>query len=578
MASLSGLYALWLLCFNLSTDKVLFRFLSNNSLTGTIPATWSKLNLETLLLDNNNFSQFDVASLPTSVNVLTLSCQNQTINDTHRCDIPPGLNISSLLLLNRKLKRLSVIDVQNTTSIFNRTRIWTDWSYRLHDVEQWGAVILCAFLFLVFVCGVIVEVLHARGQLRVSPRAWLGYLDYRANVRKSSVVGCFVFVAFFTTIFFVVVEVWTFRYASQRETINTVPFEENDMTDRLNFTFHLEINGSRARLEVNDSWYTTKRNYLGFDTPPTYHASSFSAPVGWDVNGSQLQRAVDFSFTLGDAGGFAWSLGATAGKPPSEDIMLPAAWYAPALRGAFTGVRHYGAIAASIRVDNIRGTYDMSGIAGYQVPNRRQADGSGLFSCVELVDISVLATPFNVSVIGDPPSGTKPQRYQTYLFTEAVQPQVISRASDSCGETTVRMTMIRKDFMVNHHVSRIQSTVSLLTKLLGLVGGVSKTVMFATRVWFFLLKRWRAKKFKGTENAPDLIVLKADDSETGSWEAQSAWNRNSSERIEKAEARIEKTEARHMHSEARIEKSEALIAEWKARVEKLEELLRVNAL
>ena len=124
---------------------------------------------------------------------------------------------------------------------------------------------------------------------------------------------------------------------------------------------------------------------------------------------------------------------------------------------------------------------------------------------------------------------------------------------------------------------------------------------------FFLLKRWRAKKFKGTENAPDLIVLlKADDSETGGWEAQWAWNRNSSERHMKSEARHMKTEARieksearhmksevrhmksearhmnsearHMNSEARIEKTEALIAEWKARVEKLEELLRVNTL
>ena len=117
-----------------------------------------------------------------------------------------------------------------------------------------------------------------------------------------------------------------------------------------------------------------------------------------------------------------------------------------------------------------------------------------------------------------------------------------------------------------------------VTKLLGLVGGVSKVVMFATRIWFFGLKRWRAKKFKGTKEVHNLVVLTLDENETGSWEAQSAWNRNSSERIEKSEARIEKSEARHMNSEARIEKSEALIAEWKARVEKLEELLRVNAL
>ena len=481
------------------------RFLQNNSLTGTIPGAWSNLlNLEVLQLNNNNFSHFDVASLPMNLKVLTLSCQNQTINDTHRCDIPPGLNTSSLLTLNQDLKNLTVIDVQNTTATFNRTRVWNDRSYLLHDFEVWGAVTLCSFLFVSTVFGAIFECLHARGQLRVSPRAWLVYLDYRANVRKSAVVGYFVFVAIFATIYFVVVEVWTWRYASQAEAVNTVPFEEYQMSDRLNFTFHLSVGGRRVPVEVVDPWYTRQRSYLGFDPPLKYHVSNFSAPVGWDVNVSQLQRTVNFSFELGDAGGFSWSLGATAGRPPSDEIMLPGGWEAPALRGAFTGVRHTGAIASDkyMRQNNtiIYEGYNLSGIAGYQVPNRLEANGSGAVSCVEYVDMSILATPFNVSVIGDPPSGTKPQRYQTYLLTEAVQPQVTVHANKtSCGKTTVRMTIIRKDFMVNHLVSRIQSVVSLLTKLLGLVGGVSKVVMFATRIWFFGLKRWRAKKFKETK-------------------------------------------------------------------------------
>ena len=103
-----------------------------------------------------------------------------------------------------------------------------------------------------------------------------------------------------------------------------------------------------------------------------------------------------------------------------------------------------------------------------------------------------------------------------------------------------------------------------VTKLLGLVGGVSKVVMFASRIWFFGLKRWRAKKFKGTKEVHNLVVLTLDENETGSWEAQSAWNRNSSERHEKSEARHEQWKAQH--------------EEWKARIEKLEELLRVHAL
>ena len=139
------------------------------------------------------------------------------------------------------------------------------------------------------------------------------------------------------------------------------------------------------------------------------------------------------------------------------------------------------------------------------------------------------------------------------------------------------MTIIRKDFMVNHLVSRIQSVVSLLTKLLGVVGGVSKVVMFATRIWFFGLKRWRAKKFKGTKEVHNLVVLTLDENETGSWEAQSAWNRNSSERHEKSEARHEKSEAQHEESKAQHEESKARHEKSEARIEKLEELLRVNA-
>ena len=65
-------------------------------------------------LNNNNFRYIDPTHLPNVNFVLTLSCQNERINDTRRCQDPPGLNTSSLLALNKRFTHLSVIDVQNT--------------------------------------------------------------------------------------------------------------------------------------------------------------------------------------------------------------------------------------------------------------------------------------------------------------------------------------------------------------------------------------------------------------------------------------------------------------------------------
>ena len=64
-----------------------------------------------------------------------------------------------------------------------------------------------------------------------------------------------------------------------------------------------------------------------------------------------------FFFDLADDGGFAWSLGATTGKPPSDKIMLPAGWEVPALHGAFTGVCHTSAIASFNFVRTGNNTY-----------------------------------------------------------------------------------------------------------------------------------------------------------------------------------------------------------------------------
>ena len=110
-----------------SNQPSVCRGLQNSSLVGTIPSSWSRLTkLEYLLLNNNNLSDIDPRHLPTSLQVLTLSCQDDTIYVTHGCRDPPGLNTTSLLSLNGRSTKLRVIDVQNTTSIFNMTSVWND--------------------------------------------------------------------------------------------------------------------------------------------------------------------------------------------------------------------------------------------------------------------------------------------------------------------------------------------------------------------------------------------------------------------------------------------------------------------
>ena len=150
----------------------------------------------------------------------------------------------------------------------------------------------------------------------MSPKFLLPYLDYRPGVqrdKRSGVVGTIVLVAIIVTVFFVFVEVWTYLHASQTEDVNTGPFEEYDMTDKLNFTFNLMVGGSRVNFVVNDTWYVSRRRYLGTAVPDSYSTSAFTSPVGWNVSGSQLERILEFSFNLSDAGGFNWSLSATAG-------------------------------------------------------------------------------------------------------------------------------------------------------------------------------------------------------------------------------------------------------------------------
>ena len=194
--------------------------------------------------------------------------------------------------------------------------------------------------------------------------------------------------------------------------------------------------------------------------------------------------------------------------------------------------------------------------------------GATNLSCLEHVDISVLATPFNVSVEEDGPRGTAKQRYQTYLLTQTVDSRGRTVSKEACDDnTTIRMTITRKDFMVNHHVYRVESIVSLFTKLLGAVAGVVNAVNGVVGAYFAALKWWRRRKRK---EEVALVVLTVDDADTGSWAAQREWNRKSSERIDNSEAQLKEWKARH-------EKSEAQHQEWKGRIERLEaDLLRAN--
>ena len=94
---------------------------------------------------------------------------------------PPGLNTTSLLNLNKRFTNLSVIDVQNTTSIFNRTSVWLDRSSRITDIELWGAVTVSSLLGVLALLGLGMHAMYRRGCSQVAPRHLLAYLDYRSG-------------------------------------------------------------------------------------------------------------------------------------------------------------------------------------------------------------------------------------------------------------------------------------------------------------------------------------------------------------------------------------------------------------
>ena len=497
----------------------LFSVLRRNLFTGSLPLAWLQLDIKLLLLNNNNMTAFDLDSFPLSLNVLTVSCQNSSIITTRRC--PNSFNTSSLLRLNQRATALQVIDVQNTTAIFSRTPTWRDQSGSVKEVEKWGGVAVASTLAVLSCAGVVAQLVHVRKHWRVSPKTLLAYLDRRSGVRRSAVVGSFVLVAIVVAVYFAVVEVWTYRYASQVEDAYTGPFEAYDMTDEVNFTFALSLGGrdhNETLTVVSDPWYTQQRNYLGFDASYTERTRYFSTPVGWSINGSQLQRRVVFKFNLSDSGGFNWTLGATSGAPPgSVEEAKPPLWEPPQLRGAFSGVRQQRRISFE--------GFNLNDLSGYQVPNRRNASSGNdaLKSCLTDVSISVIATPFNVSVEEDAASGTHEQRYQTYLLTEAVESQGSTQQAVECKDTTISLTVTRKDFMVNRRVRRTDGIVSLLSKLLGAAAGVTKIVGLATSVYEAVVRWWKGKKSHGV----DLVELSTvDEDECSSWGAQSVWNRS----------------------------------------------------
>ena len=213
------------------------------------------------------------------------------------------------------------------------------------------------------------------------------------------------------------------------------------------------------------------------------------------------------------------------------------------------------AVAGALERNTTLTTLDLGNLhdlPGYHIPNRKDVTGvvRDKKLCLDHVNINVLATPFNVSVDEDWASGTEGQLFQMYLLSEAVPSKGFWYLNSTCGNTTIRMTVVRKDFMVNYKVFRSNNIISLFAKLLGSVAGIANAVQGVVAAYFKFLNWYRGNK---NPQQNELLTLSVDENDTGGWFAQRHWNQKFDLKHEESAGRIKTMEGRIRASESRIE-------------------------
>ena len=528
-------------------------------MNGTVPRSWSRLESLKLLRLNGNSLTGDllvVASGMKKLHVLTASCQGDKIRGVVPCKQPFDLSSDVVLRLVGRLPHLSVIDVQNDTATLDTVAFWEDRaseqpSIEVHAVLGW-VISVCVFLFLV----VSVEAAHRRCATRISAFRIVRACDAfsASSLERSVVLGSLVWIAVAAICALVYVQVWSFRYASQSLVESTRPFEESRLNKDLNFIFNMSV----PLRNVTDTWRTQQLTFLA--QPPHFSStgSMYEFPVGWDAVYGQLRREITFSMDVANRGGFSWSLGID-GKD--------------SIHGSFSGARNPGAITVYYNettgaetvgnvTSNVYGEVSqiLTDLSGYLVPNRGRAQ------CLHSVNIRLLATPMNVSVAADPPSGTTGKMFQSYIFSQPT-PLASHMTNESvCGPTSVTLILEQNKVLLNQSVVRTKTGVELASGLLGLLGGIASALRMAARVYTAVYKWWRRRK--GKEELPLVLVPFADTDGSEDWTAQREWNRSVSERMGKAEAMHEKSNAMHEKWNAMHEKSNAMNEKWNAMHEK----------
>ena len=222
----------------------------------------------------------------------------------------------------------------------------------------------------------------------------------------------------------------------------------------------------------------------------------YEFPVGWTSNSaSGRQRQIRLTAALEGSGGFRWMLGCGGenisgffnGIPRTEGGDLTV--YINETTGGQTvdGVTTttYGAVPVAL-----------DGSSAYQVPNRLALNSSALKkqSCLEQVNISLLATPYRVDVDADALSGTGGLSFQSFIFSQSSDPTQVVSVDETCGPTRITVTIDQKvQLLVRDTVQRTQGWSGLISLLLGLLGGTVQVIRLGSKVFPWCRVWWRRR-------------------------------------------------------------------------------------